>query len=302
MSAATPFTTSSSSFTSLSSSPQPSMTVPSHHAILWSCVARDDIILAEAGSDPYHGIVTQTAQELLCRAATPGYEFHSIRQPIKLSLPKMFRSSEQHQHQQSTSSNHRPIIRGVKFHVFDRLDTTDDDYNHMLSTTNDDNSNDPTNFRIWSFASVYDSSIISLKEVQAFVEKMVELTIIMRESTEWQTCDVLGVHNEFAPILQQRMEEVVPRDPKVVAIEEKLQLSHDIMSHNIDMILDRGTRLEDLKEDATRLQEMAVMFQKRARDVRRYKMMQNAKHGVMLGTAVTVGVGIVVVPPLVAIL
>jgi hypothetical protein len=68
----------------MSSNPTSNQSSIGTSAILWSAIIRDDVILAEAGSDPYGGVVTQTARELLCRTPTPGYEYHSIRQPIRL--------------------------------------------------------------------------------------------------------------------------------------------------------------------------------------------------------------------------
>jgi Synaptobrevin len=262
--------------------------------ILWTAITRNEIILAEAGADPYGGVVAQTARELLCRAPTPGYEFHSIRQQFqipKFSLPGGKKDNEQQ------TPPPPPPVKGVKFHVFDRITEDEPEYNHM--TADDPKSLD--NFRIWSFAAVYDPVKITIKEVQAFLDKMIELTIVLRESYEWRTCGVLGVHNDFAPILQQRMIETVAQDPKVAAIQNQVELSKEIMHKNIEMILKNGRKIEELADDATRLQEMAAVFQKRADDVKRYQLYQNAKHGVLLGTAVAVGVG-VVVTPLVAML
>jgi Synaptobrevin len=268
----------------------PSSTTAS--AILWSAITRNETILAEAGCDPYGGIVTQTARELLCRAPTPGYEFHSIRQQFK--LPKFTLSSKKDE----VSIPPPPPIKGVKFHVFDPIEEDDEEYNHM--TADDPKSLD--NFRIWSFAAVYDPAKISIKEVQAFLDKMIELTIILRESEEWKTCGVLGVHNSFAPILQQRMVETVPHNPKVASIQHQIELSKEVMNRNIELILRRGRKLDDMVDDATRLQQMTSVFQKRAEDVKRFQMYQNAKHGMVLGTAVAVGVGVIVVPPLIVIL
>jgi Synaptobrevin len=263
-------------------------------AILWTAITRNEIILAEAGNDPYGGVVTQTARELLCRAPTPGYEFHSIRQ--QFHLPKLSLPSKKNNDKVSIPPP--PPVKGVKFHVFDRIDVNDAEYNHMSA----DDPKSLDNFRIWSFAAVYDPVKITIKEVQAFLDKMIELTIILRESEEWRTCGVLGVHNIFAPILQQRMIETVAKDPKVAAAQNQVELSKEIMKRNIDLILRNGRKLEDMADDATRLEEMTSIFAKRAEDVKRFQLYQNAKHGMVLGTAVAVGVGIIVVPPLVIIL
>ena len=58
--------------------------------ILWSAISIDDIVLAEAGEDEHDGAVIKTAQKLLKKKATAGWEF---------SKSKGF--------------------KGMKFHVFD---------------------------------------------------------------------------------------------------------------------------------------------------------------------------------------
>lgn len=64
----------------------------SHDCILWAGVCRDDVILAEAGEDTLDGQVTSTAQALLKKKDTPGYEFYQCR---------------------------KYRCRGIKFHVFE---------------------------------------------------------------------------------------------------------------------------------------------------------------------------------------
>ncbi len=47
---------------------------------------------------------------------------------------------------------------------------------------------------------------------------------------------------------------------------------------------------------------MSKLFRSRARDAKRFQLWQQAKFGLAVGTAVTVGVAIVVVPPVLAVL
>jgi Synaptobrevin len=306
--------------------------------ILWSCITRNDIVLVEAGTDPYDGIVTQTAQELLLRPLSPGYEFHTISQPNLLQRAwqgkpnphqgKLSSSNSESYTSSSSSSSPPPrpppTVRGIKFHVYEPIDDVNDpDYVDIIGTVhyqeekdnksssssssrhknNKKDHREMMNFRIWIFAAVYDTSRMKENEVQGFLEKMVELTMVLREtSLVWKTCGTLGLQYEFANTLQQRMYEIHPMDPKIRNIQTKLQYSYEIMSNNIEMILDQQERIESLSKKTEHMNEMAQTFRKRTRDVKRMKMWQNAKYGMVLGTAVTVGVGIVVVPPLVAIL
>ena len=57
---------------------------------------------------------------------------------------------------------------------------------------------------------------------------------------------------------------------------------------------------QELDEKATTLSKMGQQFQRGAMRARRFQMWQQAKFGMAAGTAVTVGVGVVTVPPLVA--
>lgn len=225
--------------------------------ILWSCVARNDTILAEAGDENFDGSVAATARGLLGRKPTPGFEFHS-----------------------ENSKKYSYRLKGVKFHLYDQ---------HMGKQI------------IWVYAAVYDPSAVEKQEVQSFIEKIVGITEHQRESPEWIFGDTLTAQESFAPILLQRMQEVTYYG-KMAMLEEKLNYSKVIMEQNIAKILENEEKLDDLREDTTKLQDMASVFKKRAKRVRRMKMMQNAKYGIMMGTAVTAGVAIVVIPPLVAIL
>lgn len=222
--------------------------------IQWSCVTRNDIILVEAGEDNYDGQVTRIAQELLKKRPTPGYEYYSpFRSPLK----------------------------GIKFHVYERLD-------------------DGT-FLIWSFCCVYDSTV-KKDQAQSFLEKICGLTQIQREEEErWRVGDTLAAQECFAEVLLQRMEEVTYRG-RAAMVHEQVNSVKEQMGKNIDAILERGEKLEDLQEEATRLEEMSRSFKKGATKLRRVQMWQNAKYGLVVGTAVTTGIAVIVVPPLVALL
>jgi len=50
------------------------------------------------------------------------------------------------------------------------------------------------------------------------------------------------------------------------------------------------------------MNRMASQFQKRSMQARKFQMWQQAKFGMATGTAVTVGVAVVTVPPLVAVM
>ncbi|GAX19647.1 hypothetical protein FisN_19Hh229 [Fistulifera solaris] len=227
--------------------------------ILWSCIARNHVVLVETGSDD--PAVRDTAQGLLARRATPGYEFY---------------------HQ-------RRRLRGCKFHIYEHTQHADVDEEE-----------DESSLLIWVFAAVYDASVVTQVQVQAFLQKIVQLTELLRhEDPEWRSG--YNCQSTFAPILQQRMEDITHL-AKIVALEQQLETTRAIMERNIELILDREERLlRRLHEKASEANEMAQIFRKRTRKVRRMQLMQQAKHGIVVGTAITLGVAIAVVPVVVAL-
>jgi hypothetical protein len=67
----------------------------------------------------------------------------------------------------------------------------------------------PTTTRIWVFAAVYDPSLIDKVPVQSFLEKMIGISELFRETDDlWKEGGTLAWQNTFAPILSQRMQEV----------------------------------------------------------------------------------------------
>uniref|UniRef100_A0A7S0Q670 V-SNARE coiled-coil homology domain-containing protein n=1 Tax=Coccolithus braarudii TaxID=221442 RepID=A0A7S0Q670_9EUKA len=153
---------------------------------------------------------------------------------------------------------------------------------------------------VWAFSCVFDSDFSEL-QARGFLEKLAFLTEPLRETREWQGGGTLASQDSFAPTLLQRMEQASSMG-RTAMITSKVDEVKMIMRDNIELLLDRGDKLEALDDKANTLSKMSQMFQKRARDARRFQMWQQAKFGLVLGTAVTVGVGLVVIPPLVAVL
>jgi len=153
---------------------------------------------------------------------------------------------------------------------------------------------------VWTMCCVFDQGFSEL-QARGFLEKLAFLTEPLRSSREWQSGGTLAAQDSFAPTLLQRMEQASSMG-RTAMITSKVDEVKEIMRDNIELLLDRGDKLEALDEKASALSKMSKMFQKRARDAKRFQMWQQAKFGLVVGTAVTVGVGLVVIPPLVAVL
>jgi len=177
-------------------------------------------------------------------------------------------------------------LHGIKFHVFD--------------DANVNANGSGSEMKVWSFAAVAEKSLDSA-ELRSFVEKLFYITEPLRESEEWRNGDMLCAQASFAPILLQKMEQVQAQG-KLAMVNQKLNTTKEIMADNIEMALAREESLQVLHAKSEETNVMARQFKKRAKQVKRFKMMQNAKNGLVLGTAVTAVTAIIIVPPLVALL
>jgi len=232
--------------------------------ICWSCVQRDGIILAEAGCDDGSTNVIKTAQKITKMKPTAGWEVTSSNF--------------------SMSSN---PFRGIKFHL------------HECAGEIDDRPSD--DIIIWAFSCVYNTTECSEETAKAFLTKLVFVSEPLRGMPWWREGATLSAQPSFAPTLQQQMENVEQID-KLAMMQQHVDETKAIMQNNIENILERGDKIEDLQEEAQKLNAAAKVFKKNAKKVKRFQMIQNAKHGVILGTAVTGVVGVCVIPPLIALL
>ena len=73
-----------------------------------------------------------------------------------------------------------------------------------------------------------------------------------------------------------------------------------MMRDNIELLLARGDKLDELEEKAGALATISKQFHKGARHAKRAALWSNAKFGLAVGTAVTVGVAVIATPAIVA--
>jgi hypothetical protein len=153
---------------------------------------------------------------------------------------------------------------------------------------------------IWSFAVVSEASL-EKEQVQSFIEKLVYITEPNRGSSEWREGPMLCAQTSFAPILLNKMEQV-DYQGRLAMVNEQINSTKEILHQNIDLALKRDETLDDMNQKSEELSVMAKQFKKRAKQVKRFKMVQNAKHGIIIGTAVTGCAAAIIVPPIVALL
>ena len=129
----------------------------------------------------------------------------------------------------------------------------------------------------------------------------VYITLPLREDVSWREGELLCAQATFAPILLQKMQQV-DEQGRLAMVNNKVNTTKEIMRENIELALKNDEALDALKNQSEELNVMAKQFKKRSKDIKKFKMWQNAKHGIMIGTAVTVATAVIVVPPLVALL
>jgi hypothetical protein len=214
--------------------------------------------------------------------------------------------------------------------------------NHQQHQRHSPQMNGTNGLTIWTFACVYDPAIVDTIQVQSFLEKIVTITEIYRQPTVaatdqnsnrfvesplkdenynpfsasygqstnqtttnaeelWRYGSKHALQDSFSSTLRQRMEEVSYLG-KMAMCHNQLDAIKEIMARNIELILDNEDRLASMTNKAEELNDMAKVFAKRSKQVKRQMLWNNAKHGAMLGAAITAGLAIVVVPPLIAIL
>lgn len=153
---------------------------------------------------------------------------------------------------------------------------------------------------VWSACCVYVSDF-SEQQAKGFLEKLLLMTEPLRESPLWRQGTNLAAQASFAPTMLQRMEQA-NSSGKLALVSQQVDEVKGMMADNIELLLERGQKLEEMDEKASALSKMSHQFHRGARAARRIQMWQQAKFGMAAGTAVTVGVAVVTVPPLVAVM
>ena len=104
-----------------------------------------------------------------------------------------------------------------------------------------------------------------------------------------------GVSPESAVQLREVLEREIASAndrAKVQQVENQVAEVRSIMERNVEMILDRGEKLESLENKSDELNSATGMFRKQARKLKRWHLMNQVKWGVAVGTLVTASVAV----------
>ena len=151
---------------------------------------------------------------------------------------------------------------------------------------------------VWSYACVADASLESML-AKGFLEKLALMTEPCREEPAWRTGATLSQQRAFGPTLQQRMDQANSQG-RVALVSAQCDEVKGMMRDNIELLLARGDKLDELEEKAGALATISKQFHKGARHAKRAALWSNAKFGLAVGTAVTVGVAVIATPAIVA--
>lgn len=90
----------------------------------------------------------------------------------------------------------------------------------------------------------------------------------------------------------------VERFKKCTMVNENIENIKEIMTQNLNQMMEREEELNNLDQDSEKLSEMSKLFKKRSKEVKIFKAWQNTKHGNVVGDLVMTGVALFTVPPL----
>lgn len=195
------------------------------------------------------------AQQLLLKEETPGFEYHThtleewplhtkasatadaqersapVSNPEwQASAAEEESSGDEFHEQQSTQQ-----LKGVKFHLYETYETADG--------IDKENGDSIKNIRMWVYCAVYDSSVMSLKTVKAFMGKTIEQTELqrMRYTTD-------GCHEIFRPALLREMQAMSFMSKQEV--RKHLDTIQDKIRANVEILLAATPSEDDSRHEA----------------------------------------------------
>ncbi|GKY99571.1 hypothetical protein MPSEU_000911400 [Mayamaea pseudoterrestris] len=215
--------------------------------INWLCIVRDETLLVQFPSPnskttnhshyenrdrkhegPNHSFtsigsdttVLETARGLLNREPSHGWDTFST---VKLW-------------QHASHSKDLTALRGLRFHVYQRLRRNVDSDSSISSRV-----------LVWVYACVYDSSILSKHQAQAFLEKTVLITELFRETdSTWQSSnDFEACQEDYVCLLEQRVLEL-QQACEFGNVASSLEYSKQIVQQNKCIIKEEKQRSQQI--------------------------------------------------------
>jgi len=103
------------------------------------------------------------------------------------------------------------------------------------------------------------------------------------------------LNRDFAPVLANQMEKYSSQvTDQLSTLQSQVEEVKDVMTQNIERVLERGQRLEDLMDKTNELEASASTFQKTARRVQRHMCWRNTRMTIILIVVSILVVGILI--------
>lgn len=106
------------------------------------------------------------------------------------------------------------------------------------------------------------------------------------------------LNRDFGPVLENQMERF-SRDgtggDQISTLQSQVEEVKGVMTQNIEKVLERGERLEELMEKTTELESNAATFKKTSRQVQRKMWWKNTRWTIILAVVAILVIGIIII-------
>jgi hypothetical protein len=202
---------------------------PSGNRILWSGISRDGVLLCEAAGEPDPKI-PQAGRKLMSGKATPTWDYHTytiVSQsqkykrlvqtckfclyelvPLKVNARAKLRNIQMY-----PFLNGRTVriveyqAKKNKYLIRPTIPLEQKISNNGRLLVHANNIDAEQKIRVWTFACLFDGSIMEKSSAALFCEKIMVLAETFRETPEWLEGADLAAQSVFGPILEVQMEQ-----------------------------------------------------------------------------------------------
>merc|ERR1711959_678724 len=141
-----------------------------------------------------------------------------------------------------------------------------------------------------TFGCVASSTGMSSTSAMVFLGDLQEQFYCQFTNSEVQTCaENTTQFRRFSLTMKKAIEVAYSGGQgKITAVKQQIEDTRQIMSSNIDKVLERGERLEDVMDKSEAMKDTADAFRKKGRELRRKMWWQNTKMKLIIAAIVVV--------------
>lgn len=238
---------------------------PSGNRILWSGISRDGVLLCEANGED-DAKIPQAGHKLITSSPKTTWDYHTytivsqskkykrLVQTCKFNMYELI----------PLKVNARAKLRGLKQHTFlngravriVEYQAKKDKYlirptipleqkisNNGRLLVNAANIEAEQKIRIWTFACLFDGSIMDKQSAALFVEKIMVLAETFRETPEWQEGETMVAQPIFGPILEVQMEQF-QYTATLETLDQTMEFSKNVSEENVRIEEDQAQHMK----------------------------------------------------------